>query len=209
MSKRDQYARQAEGWSEASYADVRAYLDHRADLVVSLGVRLQPGETVLDLACGDGGLAPFLRARGLGYRGVDAEPAMVAAATRLLGEASPVELGDLNAYAPPEPVACTVLFRALYYADDRTSLFRRTREHTTRKLVFDLDPRRFSIEAVLDELRRAGYQRTAVRPFLLPQTRRLPRAAVTALKAAERSGPFARALLRVRFTYLVAGVVEA
>lgn len=208
MSKADQYARQAHGWSEASYADPRAYLDHRAGLVVRLGAPLVPGDTVLDLACGDGGLGLHLRSRGLVYRGVDAEPAMVAAARDLLGEASCVEEGDLDTYSPAEPVACTTVFRAIYYARDREAFFHRVRGFTTRKLVFDLDPRRFDVDEVRAELVRAGFGRIALRPFLLPQTRGLPGPVTAALKAAERSGPLARALLRVRFTYLVAGVVE-
>ena len=64
-----------------------AYLAHRAELVATLGVALAPGDEVLDLACGDGGLGEHLLARGLRYRGVDAEPAMVEAARRRLGGA--------------------------------------------------------------------------------------------------------------------------
>ena len=63
--KADQYARKAAGWSDAEYADSHAYLDHRAALVASLGVALAPGDEVLDLACGDGGLGEHLLARGL------------------------------------------------------------------------------------------------------------------------------------------------
>ena len=49
-SKEDQYARQASDWTDSAYADVGAYLEHRADLIVSLGPRLAPGDEVLDLA---------------------------------------------------------------------------------------------------------------------------------------------------------------
>ena len=52
-----------------------------------------------------GGLGAFLLDRGLRYRGVDAEPAMVDAARRRLGELARVEEGDLNDYAPPASVA--------------------------------------------------------------------------------------------------------
>lgn len=207
MSKADQYARQAQGWSEASYADPRSYLDHRAELVVQLGAALAPGDTVLDLACGDGRLGLHLRARGLAYRGVDAEPAMVDAAVRQLGSGI-VELGDLETYLPSEPVACTTVFRAIYYARDRDAFFRQVRGYTTRKLVFDLDPRRFDVEGVVGELEAAGFARPVLHPFLVPQTRRLPAPLAAALRAAERSAAFSRLLLRVRFTYLVAAAVE-
>ena len=87
-SKENQYARQAADWTEHAYADVAAYLAHRAALIATLGPRLEPGDEVLDLACGDGGLGEALLARGLRYRGVDLTQEMVEAArTRLAGRA--------------------------------------------------------------------------------------------------------------------------
>lgn len=198
------YDPQADRWTETAYADADAYLAHRADLVVSLGPRLLPGELVLDLACGDGGLGEHLLARGLRYRGADASEAMVEAARRRLRDLAAVEVGDLNAYAPPEPVAATTVFRAIYYAADREAFFRRVAGFTERKLVFDLNPRQFPLETVLAELRRAGWQRVALRPFLFPQRHSPPRPLRPLLAAAERSGPLARLALRRRFTYLVA-----
>ena len=203
-SKRDQYARQACDWTETAYADAGAYLAHRADLVVELGPRLEPGDDVLDLACGNAGLGPLLLARGLRYRGVDSTPEMVAGAIRRLGDGTQVEVGDLNAYTPPAPVAATTLFRALYYAEDRERFFRHVAAFTEKKLVFDLNPRQYKLEDIAGELRRAGLPQIAVRPFLVPQTAALPRSMLAAAKALERSGPLARLALRLRFTYLVA-----
>lgn len=207
MSRDDRYASQAERWSERSYADPAAYLDHRAELVVDLAAPLVPRETVLDLACGDGQLGLHLRARGLDYRGVDAEPAMVDAAARLLGPGV-VELGDLDTYLPSEPVACTTVFRAIYYARDRTAFFRHVRGYTTRKLVFDLDPRRFDVDVVVGELEAAGFARPVLHPFLVSQTHTLPSPLAAVLRATERSTTLSGLLLRARFTYLVAAAVE-
>ena len=78
MSSTEKYAAAAERWSEEQYADSVAYLRHRAELIVSLGPRLEPGDRVLDLACGDAGLADFLRLYE--YTGVDASDEMVRAA---------------------------------------------------------------------------------------------------------------------------------
>jgi SAM-dependent methyltransferase len=205
-AKDDQYARKAAGWSDAEYADSHAYLDHRASLVASLGVPLVPDDEVLDLACGDGGLGAYLLERGLRYRGVDAEPAMVEAARARLGGVASIELGDLNGYAPPQPVAATTVFRAIYYADDRAAFFARAATFTEKKLVFDLNPRQFGVDEVTAELRSAGFSRVLLRPFFVPQTRGLPAPGVAVLKALERIGPLARVALRLRFTYLVAAV---
>jgi SAM-dependent methyltransferase len=205
-SKADQYARKAAGWTDAEYADAYAYLDHRAELVASLGVALDPGDEVLDLACGDGGLGEHLLARGFRYAGVDVEPAMIEAARRRLGDRASIEAGDLNTFEPPQPVAATTVFRAIYYADDRAAFFARAAGFTERKLVLDLNPRQYAPSAVVAELRAAGFRRVELRPFFVPQTRRLPALATGALKGLERTGPPARLALRVRFTYLVAAV---
>jgi SAM-dependent methyltransferase len=204
MSEREQYARQAEEWTERSYADARAYLAHRADLVSSLGPGLEPGEEVLDLACGDGGLGDALIERGLRYRGVDSTPQMAAQARLRLGDRAPVEVGDLNDYAPPCPVAATTVFRAIYYARDRRAFFRHVAGYTERKLVFDLNPRQYRLDDVLADLRAAGLTRAELRPFFVPQTVALPRPLVAVATALERTGPLARLALRARFTYLVA-----
>lgn len=203
-SKSDQYARQAGGWTERAYADATAYLAHRADLITTLGPRLEPGDEVLDLACGDAGLGVLLLARGLRYRGVDSTPEMVTAARRRLGEHATVDVGDLNEYTPPSPVAATTVFRAIYYARDRGAFFKHVAGFTEKKLVFDLNPRQYRLGDVLADLHAAGFGHVDLRPFFVPQTVALPKPAVVIATALERSGPLAKLALRVRFAYLVA-----
>jgi SAM-dependent methyltransferase len=200
MSTSAKYEPQAAGWSERAYADAEAYLAHRAELVVSLGPRLEPGDTLLDLACGDGALADFLP-EGIGYRGVDASEAMVADGRR---HGRALDVGDLNDYEPPEPVAATTCFRAIYYARDRRAFLRHVAAYTTRKLVFDLNPRQYRVADVRADLEAAGWTKLELRPFLSPQTRSLPGPIAAWLRALETAGPLARLLLRFRFTYLCA-----
>jgi hypothetical protein len=202
--ERDQYASQAGDWTETAYADATAYLAHRADLIAGLGPPLEPGDEVLDLACGDAGLGELLLARGLRYRGVDSTPEMVAEARRRLGERAPVEQGDLNEYVPQSPVAATTVFRAIYYARDRRAFFTHVAGYTDKKLVFDLNPRQYRPDDVVADLRAAGFRDVLLQPFFVPQTVALPRPVTRLAVALERSGPLARVALRVRFTYLVA-----
>jgi len=204
VSTAQKYEAKADRWSEQAYADAGSYLSHRAELIVSLGVPLEPGDRVLDLACGDGGLAEPLLARGLSYLGVDASEAMVAAARQRVGARAEFAHADLNDYAPPSPVAATTCFRAIYYARDRPAFFRRIAEYTERKVVFDLNPRQYQPADVLAELRSAGLTEVELRPFFVPQTVALPSPLAAAFRAAERTGPLARLALRFRFTYLVA-----
>jgi len=202
--KAGQYARAAEGWAEQQYANTSAWFTHRADLVVSLGPRLQPGEEVLELACGDAALGDVLLAHGLRYRGVDITPEMIDSARARLGAQADVEVGDLADYAPPAPVAATVLFRALYYAPDRRAFFRHVASYTERKLVFDFSPRRFAVDEIVGDLKAAGLDHVALRPFFVPTTLKLPRALLAPARMLERSGPLARLALRFRFTYVAA-----
>jgi SAM-dependent methyltransferase len=185
-------------WTETAYADPHAYLAHRAELIRSLGPGLEAGDTLLDLACGDGGLAAHLP--DLRYRGVDASLEMVESAR---AQGRDVVLGDLNDYEPPEPVAATSCFRAIYYARDRAEFFRHVAGYTDKKLVFDLNPRQYRVDDVRAALRAAGFDRLELRPFFSPQRFSLPGIAAGVLHGLERT-PLARLLLRLRFSYLCA-----
>ena len=195
----EKYDAEAERWSELAYADATSYLAHRGELVLSLGPPLESGDTVLDLACGDAGAADHLP--GVHYIGLDASTEMVKAAQR---RGRDVALGDLNDYEPPEPVAATTCFRAIYYAKDRVAFFRRVAGYTERKFVFDLNPRPYRVEDVDADLRAAGFDRLERRPFFSPQHVSLPRPVASVFYALERSGPIARLLLTMRFSYLCA-----
>jgi SAM-dependent methyltransferase len=185
-------------WTEREYADPVPYLRHRAELIRSLGPTLEDGDRLVDLACGDGGLADFLP--GIEYVGVDADLRMVEEAA---SKGRTIAQADLNDFTPDRPVAATTLFRALYYARDRRTFFRHTAGYTTKKVVLDLNPRQYRVDDVLDDLRAGGWASVSLRPFFVPQTRALPGPVGAALVLAEISGPAARLALRYRFTYLV------
>jgi SAM-dependent methyltransferase len=194
MTSWDKYAGKARDWSEAEYANTRAYLSHRAELVRTLGPPHAAGDVVLDLACGDGGLADYLTAQH--YLGVDASELMVEAG---LGRGRDLTLADLNDYVPPQPVQATTIFRAIYYARDRRALLAQIAGYTEKKLVFDLNPRQYAIADIRADLHAAGFDRIDTQPFFVPQTRALP-----LLQVLERSGPLARLMLRYRFTLMIA-----
>ena len=150
---------------------------------------------MLDLACGDGGLADFLPEQR--YVGVDANAEMVAAG-RALGRE--IVRPTSTATFRPAPVEATTIFRAIYYAGDRRELLTRIAGYTTRKLVFDLNPRQYRLVDVRADLEAAGFDRLATRPFFVPQTRApLPR-----LQLLERSGPLAQRDPASRFTLICA-----
>ena len=193
MSAVDKFDRIADGYSEHDYADPLRYAARRAEVIVGLGARLEPGDTVLDLGCGDGIMAPALARLGLRYRGIDASAAMVEAA-RARNPGVPFEVARSEEYDPPEPVDASICLRSFYYPADRQAFFRRVRGYTRRKFVFDFRARVHEPAAVVADLEAAGWQRIELRPFFLPQLRRLPAAIVPAVYALERTGPLARVL---------------
>ncbi len=204
MRRTAKYEPQAVTWTRDAYADPATYLGRRARIVAELGPRLEPGDRLLDLACGDGGFGEYVLALGLVYLGVDASEAMVEVARERLASRADVFLSDLNDFRPPAPVAATTCFRAIYYARDRLPFFRQVASFTEKKLVFDLNPRQYPLEDVRADLRAAGFDRLDLRPFFTPQRVAPPRPLAAALAAAERAGPLARAALRFRFSYLIA-----
>ena len=190
MNSVEKYDRIADGFSEREYADPRRYAARRAQLVVELGPRLRPGDSVLDLGCGDGITAGPLIAHGLRYTGVDASEEMVAAARRRHPELDFVASRSED-YRPPEPVDATICLRSFYYPEDRLSFFRQIAGYTRLKFVFDFRPASQPAGPILRDLEAAGFSRIELRPFFLPQRRRLPAAAVPLVYALERTGPLA------------------
>jgi SAM-dependent methyltransferase len=195
----DKYDAIAERYSAHDYADAERYYARRAKLVVEHGPRLDAGATVLDIACGDGGLGPHLLALGIDYRGVDGSERMVEVAQRTLGDR--VAHGSFD-YEPPDPVDATTIFRSLYLVPDRRAFLAHVRGYTRRKLVFDFDPRAYAAHDVVADLRVAGWERIELRPFFMPQRAVLPRPLQASLHLLEPL-PGARLVTRVRFPLLV------
>jgi len=202
----EKFDRLAGCYSEHDYADPEVYAARRADVIETIGPRLEADALVLDLACGDGVMGPPLTAKGFRYVGVDASEAMVeAAAARHPGLR--FELGTLDAYEPAEPVDCTICLRAFYYAADRAAFFARVRTFTRTKLVFDVRPQVYDVGAIRAELTGAGFSSVELKPFLLPQSRHVPAPLRTAVYGLERSGPVARLILRRYGSYFCAASV--
>lgn len=188
------------GWTERSYGDPGWYLAQRADVIVHLGPRLERGDTLLDLACGDGALADYLPS-GVVYAGADTNDERLAVAR---ARGLNVVHADLNTYVPDQPVDVTTCFRAIYYTRDRRAFFEHVRTYTRKKLVFDLNPRQYRVADVRDDALAAGYARFELQPLFVSQRFAVAPPLGRALRRLEQAGPLARVLLRFRFTYVCA-----
>ncbi len=199
----DKYDRLSKGFSEREYKDPDAYYRRRARAVIESGPALRPGQTLLDLGCGDGLAAVPLIDFGADYLGVDASPQMIEVAREHLGDRARFEVGEIEGFSPPEPVAVTTCFRAVYYAGDLRTFFAHVRSYTEQKFLFDFALRDFPRGRVVGDLYSAGFSKVELRPFLYPQ-HYAPSPRVDALlRGAERTGPLVWPLLKLRFTYIV------
>src|ERR1043166_4621693 len=100
----------ARNYREHDYADPDLYAGRRAQAIVAAPPRSRPGESVLDLGCGDGNMAPPLVSRGLLCRGTEASEPMVEEARRR-NPGVDFEVARFEEYEPPEPVDVTICLR--------------------------------------------------------------------------------------------------
>jgi hypothetical protein len=131
---------------------------------------------------------------------------MIAEARRVLGDEVPLEVAQMERYEPPEPVAATLILNALHYPEDRVAFLRRVAGYTTKKVVFDFNPRVHLAAGVERDLELAGLSLAARRGYLVPQSFRLPGFLARALRRLERIDGVAGLVLRVRGQWLYAAV---
>lgn len=214
-SSDSKYDRLAHGFAEKEYADPQRYNLRKVSIAVDRGHhRLQAGDTVIELGCGDG-ITSFYFAQA--YRtqviGIDSSSRMVEEARKRCNWCTPRPVflvGDLNDLEgldlPNEMVQCVTLFRASYYVHDWIAFASQIRQRT-RKLVIDVDPRRDDLGAMSIALREAGFRRLWSRPFFTPMTCSLPAFGYWVLEQAE-SIPVVRDLI-LRRKFLVVVIAEA
>ena len=195
MSTAEKYDRIAAGFSEREYADPGRYARRRAEIVLAFGPTLPPGAHILDLGCGDGITAGPLLEAGLRYTGIDASEEMVAVARRRHPGVEFVTSRS-EEYVPTEPVDATICLRSFYYPEDRLAFFRTVAGYTRVKFVFDFRPATQPAGPIVADLRAAGFTGIELRPFFLPQRRRVPAPVIPLVNALERTGPFGLALSR-------------
>jgi SAM-dependent methyltransferase len=195
----------ADSWSGGAYANPSCFYRRRADVVAALGGKLRPGAKILELGCADGGLSEVLVADGYVLEGMDVSSRMIELARRRVPHGATFGVGDLNTYAPSEPVEATIGFRVLPYVDDLATFFARAASYSTEKIVFDLVPSTGPTLAVVrSALGAAGLGRVDVHPWLLPARTAIPRVGVSLVSGLEHVRPVALAITRRRFSVVVA-----
>src|SRR6266704_2800004 len=193
------YDRLAERFAERSYANLQFDMHRRFIIAATWGVPLQPGDSVLELGCGDGYLAQLFVQRGFRYCGVDISPKMVSVAEQRLREArlkAEFIVTDVSQIPLLEPFDAVVsCMRAFFtYVREPLAVLKRFRPYVRKRIILDLNPRRtVSLRAAVEMLRKAGFRNIAWRPFLVPKEKKLPLSMLKTLVVCE-SIPVLRSL---------------
>lgn len=213
MSVEEKYSRLAWQFSEKSYVNVEEFMKHRLELILRWGCPLQPGDRVLELACGDGYLGCLLAKHGFRYTGLDIAPGMIEAA-RQRAQAQRVRaefvVMDMNYPIIDDEFELIISFRTFFtYAQEPVKVLRWMRAHTLKKIIVDWNhlcalPLHEAVQLVRD----AGFVRVEIRPFLVPMKRRIPRVIQRLLYALETVPPLGLLLTRSKFSVLIKGEVK-
>jgi SAM-dependent methyltransferase len=210
----EKYNRVAGNFSRNEYSNLEYYMQRRFRIATGWGRKLDPGNSVLEIGCGDGYLARIFVDNGFHYSGIDASANMIRETrARLMGFESPAELwvGDAN-----DPMltggydAVVAYMRSFFgYVKDPLSSLKKIKPHVKKKIIVDLNPRLgTSVEEAVRTLREAGFRKVEWRPFLVPQNRRLPFTVLEILTAIESVPILRRIPLHWKFHVLLKGEVK-
>ena len=175
----DKYSQLAEHFTERSYSNPQQFMGHRVEVTMSWGQPLRPGDSVLELGCGDGYLGCLLAKRGFPYTGMDFAQGMVdAAKQRMAAEKADGRcfVMDINSLRLQESFAAVVAFCRTFfaYAESPEVVLQTLRPHVRKKLIVDWNhysPVRLGDAVKI--VRRAGFKDVRCRPFLVPAKRTL------------------------------------
>lgn len=166
------------GWSDREYVDPAEFMRRRAAWVREWGTRLQPGDRILELGCGDGTLSCLLASEGFDVTGVDISPGMIEEARRRAeSESSPArfEVADNDLFKTEEPFDAVVSFMGAFftYTENPSEFLARVAPLVRKKVILDWNFRSpCTFEEAARALEDAGLRRVEWRPWLVPHTAR-------------------------------------
>jgi SAM-dependent methyltransferase len=166
----------SQGWSQREYRDAASFMERRAALVRNWGTKLEPGDRILELGCGDGTLSCHLAAQGFEVTGVDISPGMIEEAKRQAaaqGVAVRFELSDGDNFKVDEPYDAIVSFMGAFftYLENPADFISSAIPFVRKKVVLDWNFRSpGSFVDAAQVLTQAGLQHVEWRPWFIPHT---------------------------------------
>jgi hypothetical protein len=207
-SRRQKYDSSAETYLARSYVDPERYMVRRIELINRWVGDLR-GVRMLEVGCADGYMGERLARHGVRYSGCDYAPGMIRIAQERHGHAAEnLFVWDMNREELSAEYDVIVAFmRGFYsYAEDPVRILRHFREHATRAVMVDLDPRLgINIKGAIQRMRDAGFGRVAWRPFFFPTAVATPAPIRIALAGLERVPGLRVIPLRWKFHVLLCG----
>src|SRR4051812_11825582 len=150
----------------------------RSALVREWGTRLQPGDRVLELGCGDGALSCMLASEGFDVTGVDISEGMIEEARRRAERESSTarfEVADSDALSAGEPFDAVVSFMSAFftYTENPPAFLARVAPLVRKKVIVDWNFRSpCTFEEAARALDDAGLRQIEWRPWFVSHTTR-------------------------------------
>lgn len=209
---RERYDSVSKGFAENQYANVEYFMQHRFALTTSWGSHLEPGDSVLELGCGDGYLASLFVRAGFRYTGVDLSPGMINEAKLKVaqqGMQASFQVKNVNELVLEDNYDVVVSYMGSFfrYVKDPRQLLRQLASHARKKVIVDLNPRTQNLKTARRAMGDAGFRTVDARPFMVPHTLKLPRVYLKMLTALEVMPMVGTLPLRRKFILLLKGEV--
>lgn len=209
----EKYTKLAQGFTERSYANPEELMRRRGEMIISWGRALQTGDSVLELCCGDGSLAPWLARKGLHYTGTDLAPGMIEAArAKAALHAVPARFFEMDINNPvvTEKFDCIFGFRTFFtYCESPKSTLQKLRPQVSQRIIVDWNRySSVSLGNAVAAVREAGFRNVSYRPFLVPLKRRLPPLVQNVLYLLEKVPLLGLLPTRWKFSVIIKGEVE-
>ena len=175
----EKYDRLAPGFAEASYANLSYFMECRYELATQWGPPMLPGESILELGCGDGYLARLFVMRGYQYSGSDISREMIEASRERLrkedlrGDFFVCDVNDLKLETSYD-IIVGYMANFFAFARDPFKVISQLSSHARKKIILDLNPRVTDPAQAVRIMKDAGLSNIAWRPFMVPKMRRLP-----------------------------------
>jgi SAM-dependent methyltransferase len=169
----DKFTALSSGWSEREYGDPLAFMRRRASLVINWGARLEPGDRILELGCGDGTLTCLLAREGFEVTGVDISPGMIEEARKRAqreGVDARFELCDSDKFEIERPFDAVVSFMSAFftYMEHPAEFLESASASVTKKVIVDWNFRSpCSFVEAARTLERAGLHGVEWRPWFI------------------------------------------
>lgn len=214
----EKMSKQSKDFSQSHYSNPNEYFKRRADLIKGWGTELHPGDSILELGCGDGFLGCLLAKEGFHYKGIDVSRGMIevararAKSQRVEAEFECADMHEVLRDAKSYDAIIGLMNTFFQYTPEPASFLEQVRPYVRKKIVVDWKHRTpavypgstISLKNACDLVEAAGYK-ASWQPIFLPSTKKLPGFVIYALSRFECVPGIRTIILNRKFWALIRG----